>query len=372
MSTPKPLAGRRVVEFTQFIAGPTAAQLLADFGAEVVKVEPPRGDGSRELPGTAFGSAYFRCFNTGKESRVLDMGSAEGRAAFHALLAEADALVCNLAPGTLRRLGLGPQDIRSRYPGLVATFISGFGQQDDRTCMDTIAQCESGFAWMNGNLDGTPRIATSWPVDFYSGLYAALATAMALLDPARGEGTAAKGTVVDVTMMEVASAVLLGPAALLLSEGAALGRPSGNRDRASAPSGVYACTDGFVYIYGGLDAYWAALRPIVGGEDASAAERLARADAFDAMVEGWTRRHTVDEVLRVVGAQGVPAGAVRPPHEGVERIRGLRAGGVSRPMPSGEHVPSFPALFNGARVNRRPAPPLGGGRRAAEIEGEGQ
>ncbi|MCO5731659.1 CoA transferase [Rhizobium sp. SSA_523] len=365
MSTPKPLAGRRVVEFTQFIAGPTAAQLLADFGAEVIKIEPARGDGSRELPGTEFGSAYFRSFNTGKQSVVLDMASAEGIAAFHALLRDADALVCNLTPRALRRLEIAPDRIGERYPDLVATFISGFGQQDDRTCMDTIAQCESGFAWMNGNPDGTPRISTSWPVDFYSGLYAALSTAMAMLDTARNGGM-----VIDLTMMEVASSMLLGPAAVLLSEGAHLGPPAGNRDRASAPSGIYECADSFVYIYGGLDSYWNALRPIVGGEEAPTAERLRRADEFDAMVEAWTRQRSVEEVLQVVQKLGIPAGTVRHPADGISRIRQMRDGGGTQSLDSGEHVPSFPALFNGKRIRRQPAPALGRAHHGVNSGGE--
>jgi|TARA_R100000935_G_scaffold18953_1_gene36524 crotonobetainyl-CoA:carnitine CoA-transferase CaiB-like acyl-CoA transferase len=352
-ATPKPLVGRRVIEFTQFIAGPTAAQLLADFGAEVIKVEPARGDGSRELPGTAFGSAYFRCFNTGKTSRVLDMGQEEDRAVFDDLLSGADALLCNLAPATLRKLSLDGDSLRQRHPHLVVTLISGFGQQDDRTCMDTIAQCESGFAYMNGNLDGTPRVSSTWPVDFYSGLYASYATAMAMLDPATA------GIVIDLTMMEVASATMLGPAALLLMEGATLSPPSGNRDRASAPSGIYACSDGHVYIYGGMDAYWAKLRPIVDGEDAPKGDRLARADAFDAMVENWTQHRTIAEVTAALGPTGIPVGAVRTPADGIARIHALRPDGGARTLPSGESIPSFPALFDGARIMRHSAPKLG-------------
>ena len=361
MTVPRPLKGKRVIDFTQFIAGPTAAQLLADFGAEVIKVEPPAGDGARTLPGTAFGSGYFRCFNTSKESRVLDARADEGREALNKLLAGADAMICSLAPKSLRRLELGPDLIRRRFPALVATYVSGFGQDDDRTCMDTIAQCESGFAWLNGAEDGTPRVSASWPVDFYSGLYASYATAIALLDPVRTEGM-----VIDLTMMEVAAAVLLGPAALLVSEGAALAPPSGNRDRASAPSGVYRCLDGFVYLYAGLDDYWKALAPLVGGEDAPFAERMARAAAFDAMVERWTSQRSVASVLDEAARLGVPAGAVRRPAEAIEAIRRARAGAVTVMLPSGEHVPAFPALFDGERVARTPAPALGQGRRTGE------
>lgn len=352
--TPQPLAGKRVVEFAQFIAGPTAAQMLADFGAEVVKVEPPRGDGSRALPGGAHGSAYYRSFNTGKTSFVIDMGRVDGRAEFARLLSGADAMVCNVAPQALRKLGLEPESLRRDYPDLVVTLISGFGQEDDRSCMDTIAQCESGFAWMNGNADGKPRVSTSWPVDFFSGHYAAMATAMALLDGAR-EG----GMVVDLSMMEVASAMLLGPAAILASEGSPLGQPSGNRDRASAPSGIYECADGHVYIYGGLDAYWAALNGQIGAPEASAAERLARAEEFDGYVEDWTKPQSVTAVLETMARLRVPAGAVRQPPEALEGIRALRPGAGVTEAEGGQMVPAYPALFNGARIARVVAPGLG-------------
>jgi crotonobetainyl-CoA:carnitine CoA-transferase CaiB-like acyl-CoA transferase len=352
-SPPRPLAGKRVVEFAQFIAGPTAAQMLADFGAEVVKVEPPQGDGSRALPGGAHGSAYYRCFNTGKQSRVIDMRSTAGRAAFSALLSDAHALVCNVSPPALRKLGLGPESLRRDFPDLVVTLISGFGQDDDRSCMDTIAQCESGFAWMNGNSDGTPRVSASWPVDFYSGHYAAMSTAMALLDPKR-EG----GMIIDLSMMEVASAMLLGPAAMLAAEGGVLGKPSGNRDRASAPSGIYECADGHVYIYGGLDCYWSAMGHVIDAPHASAAERLERSEEYDRYVEDWTRPRSVAVVLETMARLRVPAGAVRKPDEGLERVRALRFGAGVTEVGDGQTIPAYPAIFNGARILRRVAPGL--------------
>jgi len=358
MAAPRTLEGKRVIELSQFIAGPTAAQLLADFGAEVIKIEAPSGDGSRGLPGTAFGSVYTRSFNTSKESLVIDTRQEADRARLFDLLSTADALVCNLAPGALRRLGLDAASIRSRFPHLIATLVSGYGQQDDRTCMDTIAQCESGFAWLNGSEDGSPRISTSWPADFFSGLYAALSTAMALAEPNRTDGC-----IIDISMMEIAAAMLLGPAALLVSEGGTPAPGSGNRDRAAAPSGIYPCKDGYVYIYGGLDPYWAKLKGVVGGSEASAAERLARAEEFDQQVSAWTLQHTRDAVLSVMNELAIPAGAVRDPMSAVEMIRNLREGAVSRRLESGEHVPTYPALFDGERIHRSPAPSIGGCRR---------
>ncbi|GMG84953.1 CoA transferase [Paralimibaculum aggregatum] len=347
------LKGRRVVELSQFIAGPTAAQLLADFGAEVIKVEPPGGDATRRLPGTEHGSAYYRCFNTSKSNLTLEIGTEAGAKALDELLASADAVVCNIAPGTLARLGRDPERLMRDHPHLVVTLISGFGQDDARACMDTIAQCESGFAWMNGGLDGVPRVSTSWPVDYFSGLYAAYATAMALADPRRTEGV-----VIDVPMLEVASAVLLGPAAILAGEGAALDGPTGNRDRASAPSSIYACADGYAYVYAGLDNYWARLAPVVGGRAAPFGDRLAAPAEFDAAVEAWTRSRTRDEVLAEMARLGIPAGAVRDPVEAIAALRATRPDAVTSEGPEGARLPVFPARFSGQRIDRRPAPPL--------------
>lgn len=357
MATPRPLRGKRVIEFSQFIAGPTAAQLLADFGAEVIKIEPPSGDPTRALQGNAFGSVYYRSFNTNKTSRVLDMRDARDREDFDQLLAEADALVSNATPSTLRRLGLDGESLKERHPHLVVTLISGFGQQDDRTCMDTIAQCESGFAWLNGTKTGEPRVSTSWPVDFFTGLYAGFSTAMALADRER-----AGGLVVDISMMEVAAAMLLGPAGLLTSEGDTPAPPTGNADRACAPANVYRCKDGHVYVYGGLDNYWAKLREMVGGEQSTLMERFANADHYDALVERWTLERTRGEVLAAMAEAAIPAGAVRDPIEAVEIIRALRPGAVTEPLENGEHVPAFPALFSGERIRRRRAPDLNGSR----------
>ncbi len=355
---PRPLAGRRVVDLSQFIAGPTAAMLLADFGAEVLKIEAPRGDGSRTLPGTAFGSVYTRCFNAGKASRVLDLRDPADRAALDMLLAEADAFVCNLAPDSLRGLGLDGPTLRARFPRLVILLISGYGQQDARPCMDTLAQCESGYALLNGTEDGTPRIATGWPVDVSSGLYAALACAMAMLDP-RGQGS-----LIDLSMMEVAAAALLGPAALTVAEGGALGPPTGNRDRASAPSGLFRCADGHVYILGGLDAYWRKLKALTGcALDAPVAERIARAAEFDTAVETWTRPRSRADVLAALRELQIPCGLVQAPEDALAWIRAQRPGAVSRALPSGEHVPAFPALFDGQRLPRSAAPGIGQARR---------
>lgn len=205
-TVPQPLRGKQVVDLSQFIAGPTAAQYLADFGAEVVKIESAKGDGTRGLPGNQFGSYYTRSFNTGKQSKVLDLRAADDRKQLDNMLEQADAFICNLAPQSLVGFGLDGPALQARFPHLIITLISGYGQHDPRSCMDTIAQCESGFAWLNGDEDGSPRLSTSWPIDMFCGMHAGMSTAMALLD------TPTRGCLVDLSMMEVAVSMLLGPA----------------------------------------------------------------------------------------------------------------------------------------------------------------
>jgi len=214
--------------------------------------------------------------------------------------------------------------------------------------MDTIAQCESGFAMLNGNEDGSPRLSTSWPVDMFSGLYAGMSCAMAMLDPS-GEGC-----LVDISMMEVAVSMLIGPAALCISEGDAIGPPMGNRDRASAPSSIYRCRTGLSIFLGGLDTYWARLRPLVGGEASSIRERIARAAEFDALIEAWTLPRRRDDVLTLMHDLQIPAGNVRRPEEALAMIRSQRPRAVSAAMPSGEHVPMFPALPRRAEMKSDP------------------
>ncbi|MEH6643459.1 CoA transferase [Vreelandella glaciei] len=349
--TPQPLRGKTVVELSQFIAGPTAAQMLSDFGATILKIEPSKGDGTRALPGSRYGSVFFRCFNTGKTSQVIDLGSPEGQEELARLLASADALVCNAAPRALDKLKLDPASVKERFPHLVVTLVSGFGQQDDRACMDTIAQCESGFAWLNGNEDGTPRVSTSWPVDFYSGHYAAMSTAMALLDPARKGGM-----IIDLSMMEVAASMLLGPAALMVAEGGELAAPSGNSDRASSPSGIYPCRDGHVYIFAGLDQYWQALRSECDGPAASFTERMEQMSRFNSYVADWTRQRSKTEVMAVMARLRIPAGVVRHPDDALSMIMSLRPDSVLRAEPDGQQVPVYPALFDGQRIQREVAP----------------
>lgn len=348
MTAPRPLRGRRVVDLSQYIAGAVCGQLLADYGAEVVKVEPPAGDPSRALPGTRFGSVYFRSYNTGKSSVRLDLRTDAGRHALDDMLAGADAVVMNFGLRTRKRLRLDAGTLHERSPRLVVTVVSAYGAADPRNCFDSIAQAVSGFALLNAAANGQPRICAGYPTDVFSGHYAAMATAMALLDPDRTDRLE-----IDVPMIDVAMAALGSPAVLIAAEEGTFTAGRGNRDAATSPSNVYRCRDGYCYVYAGLDKHWERLRPLVGGATATARERLDDPATFDATVEAWTAQRAVDEVCARMEELGIPAGPVRDPVTALAD----RSDAVDR-LPGGEAVPRHPVSFSGGHVSRRPAPTL--------------
>jgi crotonobetainyl-CoA:carnitine CoA-transferase CaiB-like acyl-CoA transferase len=357
--TPQPLAGRTVVDLSQYIAGAVCGQLLADYGADVVKIEPPRGDPSRALQGSSHGSLYYRSYNTGKRSRILDLTDDEDRGRLGELLSGADAVVLNFSARTRRRLGLDAAALHARHPDLVVTVVSAYGAADARTCFDSTAQAVSGFAELNANEDGRPRISAGYPTDVFSGLHAAMATAMALLAPQRD-----RYLEIDVPMIEVAMTSLAGPAMLLAAEDNTYVRGQGNRDAATSPSGVYRCRDGFCYVYAGLDKHWALLQPVIGGPHGSAAERIADRERFDTAVERWTTTRTVGQVCERMETLGIPAGPVLDPVSALERIVATRpgaviAGATGAPLTVGaEAVLQHPVSFSGVRPPRHPAPAL--------------
>lgn len=349
MTAPTPLRGRRIVDLSQYIAGSVCGQLLADYGADVLKVEPPAGDPSRALAGTRFGSAYFRAYNTGKSSVTLNLREDADRRRLDELLAAADAVIMNFTLRARERLRLDAASLHERFPGLVVTMVSAYGADDARTCFDSIAQAVSGFALLNAAEDGRPRISAGYPTDVFSGHYAAMATAMALLDPNR-----APRLVIDVPMIDVAMTALGSPASLVAAEDRSFTPGRGNRDAATCPSNVYRCRDGYCYVYAGLDKHWERLRPIIGEEEASAAVRLADPARFDAAVEAWTARYDVADVCARMEQLGIPAGPVRDPVSALAE----RASTVVQRQPSGEAVPGNPVSFSGDSVRRRPAPSL--------------
>jgi crotonobetainyl-CoA:carnitine CoA-transferase CaiB-like acyl-CoA transferase len=355
-ASPRPLRDKRVVDLSQFIAGSACGQLLADFGAEVTKVEPHAGDPSRGLGRTEHGSAYFRQYNTGKSSLLLDLTDPSERAELERLLGESDALVMNFSPRTMAKHGLDWDALHGRHPDLVVVEVSAYGDGDPRTAFDSIAQAASGFARVNADEAGAPRISAGYPTDVFSGLYAGISAAMTLLDPQR-----MTGVLVDVPMIEVAMSALCGPSLLAGVETGEVRPGVGNRDIATTPSTTFGCRDGWVYLYAGLDKHWGRLSIHLAGPDEHLddplEERLADPDRYEAAVRSWTSTHTVAEVCALANELGIPASPVEHPLDALRDLHGTRPRAVVDLDPSGAAVPQFPVTFSGARIPRVAAPP---------------
>ncbi|WP_068299960.1 CaiB/BaiF CoA-transferase family protein [Pararhodobacter sp. CCB-MM2] len=289
--TQRALTGIKVADFSHVVAGPLATHFLALNGAEVLKIEPARGDNLRNYtldPAQRGMAPAFAGINAGKGSVVLDLKTEEGRAEAEAIIAASDVVVENFRPGVMARLGLGAEAMRAKYPHLVWCAISGFGQVGplaDVAAMDQIIQSLSGLMLLSG-LPGDPAQRIGFPlVDTFTGLLAAFAIQTALLQRERG---LAEGQEIDVAMLDAALVMMLSVVNPMLMTGEAPVR-TGNRGFSRAPtSDTFACAEGTEITIGAVeDGHVAKTLGILGLSDLLAdprfADRAARAANADAM-----------------------------------------------------------------------------------------
>ena len=233
-----PLEGIRILDFTRVLAGPLSTALLADLGAEVIKIEPPQGDDYRAIGPMQNGeSALFTVMNRNKKSVVLDLKSPEAVALVHAMAAHADVVVENFRPGVAERLGIGAATLQGLNPKLVVVSVSGFGQTGPlahRPAYDIIVQAMSGLMEATGEPDGAPTLVGEAVSDVVAGLFASWATLAALLQVQR----TGQGQHVDVAMFDTTLSFLATSMARYLFTGKPA-RRVGNRHPLSAPFGVY-------------------------------------------------------------------------------------------------------------------------------------
>ena len=282
MPDPKPLEGIRVVELARVLAGPWCGQLLADLGAEVVKVERPgAGDDTREWgppfvtgdDGEHLGAAYYHSCNRGKRSVAVDIASAEGQAEARALLADADVVIENYKVGGLAKYGLDPAALRADFPRLIVCSITGFGQTGPyahRAGYDYIIQAMSGFMSLTGEPDGPPQKAGIAYADIFTGLYSAVAVLAAL----RRRDVTGSGAHIDMALLDSQVAVLANQAANFLASGVAPKR-MGNAHANVVPYQVFATADGQLVIAVGNDAQYRRLCAILGVPEWGADSRFA-------------------------------------------------------------------------------------------------
>jgi len=371
-----PLDGLRVFDMTRVLAGPFATALLADLGAEVIKLEPPHGDDYRQIGPFRDGeSALFLLVNRGKRSVAIDLKAPEGRAIALEIAAKCDVVVENFRPGVAERLGLGPDEIRARRPDLVYARISGFGQASPwagRPAYDLVVQALSGLMAATGEEGGAPLKAGEAIGDLAAGLYASWAILAALV---RREHTG-EGAVIDVAMFDTLYSLLPTSHALNFY-GGEIPRRVGNRHPLSTPFGGYRTHDGYAVIAVLNEPQFARFAALIGQAGIEADPRFdsdtARTEnepAVRAMIEAWTMTRTTDEAVAALSAAGIAAAPILDIAEAGETEQ-AKARGLVRALEHariGAHpVVGQPVRFDGAAPGVQTAAPLLGADSAAVL-----
>ena len=364
------LQGLKVLELGQLIAGPFAGKTLADFGADVIKVEPPgEGDPLRKWrllhDGT---SVWWQVQSRNKKSVALDLRSDEGRAAVRALAAEADVLIENFKPGTLEKWGLGYEALSAANPGLIMLRISGYGQSGpykDLPGFAVVAEAMGGLRHLTGEPGRVPVRCGVSIGDTLAALHGVIGVLLAL----QARAKTGRGQVVDVALYEAVFNCMES----LLPEYSAFGtvrQPAGSALPGIAPSNAYRCADGQVVIGGNGDSIFRRLMQAIGRDDLGAdpgladnALRVRRVDEIDAAITAWTVQRPVAGVVTALQAASVPVGRIytvadiaADPHY---RARGMiqrvtSADGLALDVPG-----VVPVLSDTPGAIRRRAPQLG-------------
>jgi len=311
------LDGIRVLDLTQYEAGPSCTQMLAWLGAEVIKIEPPTGEPGRTALSDKRGEDawFFLLLNSCKKGVTLNLKSERGRAMFLDLVKTADVLVENMGPGAMDRLDLGWEALHQLNPRLIAASVKGFGAGGpyaDYKSFEWIAQAMGGAMSMTGSPDGPPTKAIGGLADTGAGLHTAIGILAAIIQ----RQATGVGQQVEVAQQESVVNLLR----IHLRESYATGKPAprqGNRSAAAAPSNIYRCSPGgpndYVFIHCATVEMWKTLTKIVGrpemGDDTRYHDRRDRVQIVD-QIEAWTEKRTKFEVMEIMAGAGVPCGAV--------------------------------------------------------------
>ena len=316
----KPLQGIRVIELGQLLAGPFAGSMLAYFGAEVIKVEPPEGGdpirGWREVQNGT--SLWWHSIGRNKKSVTIDLKLPEGRAIVRQLIDSADVLIENFRPGVMEKWGLGPNEIKKSNPKLIYTRISGYGQNGPYSVKPGYASvCEgfSGFRYVNGFKDEAPVRPNLSIGDTIAAIHAALGVALAIIERSKNEH--GEGQTVDVAIYE--SMFNLMEAVVPEYDGAGLVRePSGTTVTGIVPTNTYRCADGkFVVIGGNGDSIYRRLMTAAGRRDMAEdpglqnnAGRVKKEVEIDQALSAWCSEHNSKEIIRILESERVPVGPI--------------------------------------------------------------
>lgn len=310
-----PLAGLRVVEMGQLIAGPFCGQLLGDMGAEVIKIEPPgKGDPMRQW-GRGEHSLWWEVVSRNKKSVSANLRLPEGQALARRLIARADILIENFRPGTLEGWNLDPRDLLESHPGLIVVRISGYGQTGPysrRAGFGGIAEAMGGWRYIVGEPDRPPSRMGISIGDTLAATYGCIGALSAL----HHRSLTGRGQIVDSALYEAVLQVMES----LIPEYSVDGfirQRSGSTLPNIAPSNVYRCADGEYLVAANQDTVFARLCQAMGRPELADDERYATHVArgrnqreLDAVIEAWTRTRRIDEVEAIMIEHGVPAGKI--------------------------------------------------------------
>lgn len=372
------LKGVRVLDLSQFEAGPSCTEALAWLGAEVVKVENPKlGDPGRAA---VFGSPdkdshYFLIFNANKKSVTIDLKSPEGKKLLLDLAAKADVMVENFAPGAIERLGFGYDVVSKINPGIIYAQVKGFGEGspfENNLAFDMIAQACGGVMSITGDKNGPPAKPGATLGDTGTGMLMAISILGSLYEKQRtGKGQRLQVAMQDAIMHYIRVA---------FSTQARVGGPIGRAGAqtisgANPPCGIYPSKGGgandYVYVYTSRanPEHWKRLLKVIGREDLLGDARFdtpaARAEheaEVDEIVAAWTRKHTKHEAMHLIGAAGIPSGAVLDTKELIEDQTFERRGimqTIEHPKSGTFRMPSWPVRHNGKPPEVKHSPLLG-------------
>ncbi|NKY87690.1 CaiB/BaiF CoA transferase family protein [Nocardia veterana] len=315
MSTRGPLHGIRVLDFGQYIAGPSAGQTLADLGADVVKVESLRGDQARGV-GT-FGRAMVQAYNRDKRSLAIDLARPEGKGVLHALLERADVLIQNFRADSAERMGLGAESLRAQYPRLIYAGITGFGTRGPsrrRPGLDIAAQAEFGLMHTTGPADGSPQRVGFAVAD----VSAANALAMGILAALYERHSTGRGAQVETSLMEAVLSMQAATWGEYQLTGIPLRRKGNGQANAAPAADLLEVADGAVVLSAYTDDKWAALCTLIDRPDMIEDPRFAdnparvrnRGELLAALNDAFAGM-TREQATKLLQSAGIVCGAVR-------------------------------------------------------------
>ena len=336
-----PLAGIRILEVGVMLAGPYATMMLADLGAEVIKIEPPGGEISRQVS-----DSYFASLNRNKQSVMLDLRSSEGRQQLGELVANSHALLVNMKPSAIKRLGLTYESLKVFNEAIVCVALTGFGLNGgDDPAFDYVIQAATGVAAMTGDPEGPPTLPGYSSVDNSTGLTAALGLLAQIV--------AGRGGQVDVSMQDVMLSQLNYRAAAFLNDGLEPKRYPYGAHSFYVPAQLFLTAQGYLALFITHDAFWAAFAAEAGIEGfETLAERAARRDEVLELVSAVLATDTAVNWQERLRPLGLPVAAVRTLPEALEATpEALVTAGSFRLVGS-------PIKIAGYEPEYRPAPAL--------------